>query len=302
MTIRHLRIFAAVYECGSTTAAAKKLFISQPSVSFAIAELENYYGQKLFDRISNRLAITEAGKLLLQYSETLLTTFDEIETGMRNWENAGILRVGTSITIGNCLLPKLVNVFKESHPDIKIQATISNSQQIEEYILNNEIDLGLIEGTVHGQFITSRSFMKDSLVFICHPSHVWANRTISPFLLSNSNFLLRESGSGGRKIFDGILQSLGIEVNVLWQSISTHAIIRAVEDNIGLSILPLRLVEDSIGKGRLAIFTVENISLKRDFYIIHHQNKFFSNTAKEFIKLCDSLYKIQDCESGHLNH
>lgn len=105
MTLRHIKIFIAVCDTGSTTAAAKELYIAQPAVSFAIAELEHYYGQKLFDRISNRLRITEAGRRFLEYSRQIVILFDEMEFEIKNWDSLGSLRIGSNVTIGNNFLP-----------------------------------------------------------------------------------------------------------------------------------------------------------------------------------------------------
>ncbi|MBM6839180.1 LysR family transcriptional regulator, partial [Clostridium saudiense] len=131
MTLRHIKIFVAVCETGSATAAGEKLFIAQPSISLAISELEDYYGVKLFDRLSKRLYITEAGKYFLEYASHIIKIFEEMETGIRNFDTQGVIRVGASITIGNYLLPKYVENFKKLHPKIEVQAIIANSDTIE---------------------------------------------------------------------------------------------------------------------------------------------------------------------------
>ena len=84
MTLRHLKIFIAVCDTGSMTAAAKELFIAQPAVSFAIAEMENYYGHKVFNRVSNRLYITEVGKVLLRHARQIAAQFDDMEAEVRD--------------------------------------------------------------------------------------------------------------------------------------------------------------------------------------------------------------------------
>lgn len=94
MTFRHLKIFVTVCETGSMTAAASQLFIAQPSISLAISEMEDYYGVKLFDRISRKLYLTENGRRALQYARHIIDLLDEMEQGVRDVDAMGRLKVG----------------------------------------------------------------------------------------------------------------------------------------------------------------------------------------------------------------
>ena len=190
MTLRHLKIFVAVFETGSITAAGEKLYIAQPSISLAISELEAYYGIKLFDRISKRLYITASGKHFLQYATHIVGLFEDMEKEVKNFDAHGVIRVGSSITIGNYLLPNNIKAFKEMHPKMEVRVIIDNSKTIEQHILNNYIDIGLIEGIVHSPYIKSEHFMEDELVLICSNTHAFANcPEINIDSLKNSEFL-----------------------------------------------------------------------------------------------------------------
>lgn len=287
MTLRHLKIFIAVCETGTITAAGEKLFIAQPSISLAVSELETHYGIKLFDRISRKLYITEVGKQFLQYATHIVSLFDEMEKGIKNWDSLGKLRIGSSITIGNHLIPVLVKEMKNHYPLLDIEVVIDNSQKIESYILENTIDIGLIEGNTHSSFIHTEPFKKDELCFICALSHEFANRDdVHIYELNNRDFLLREKGSAGREIFDLFIESNNISINECWQSTSTQALINAVSNNIGISLLPYLLVKDNIKRKEISSFKVENLSLHRDFSLIYHKNKFLTENLFYFIELC----------------
>ena len=287
MTLRHIKIFVAVCETGSATAAGEKLFIAQPSISLAISELEDYYGVKLFDRLSKRLYITEAGKHFLEYASHVVKIFEEMETEIRNFDTQGIIRIGASITIGNYLLPKYVEKFKRLHPNMEVQAIIANSDTIEENLMKNNIDLALIEGIIHSPYLKSIHFKEDELVLICGLSHPLAVRDeIELEDIKNEDLLLREKGSAGREICDGLFATNGIEINILWESTSTQAIVRAVISGLGLSILPYLLVKDSIERGEVKVIKIKDVSLKRSFSIIYHKNKFLTNSAKDFMDIC----------------
>ena len=246
MTLRHLKIFVTVCETGSTTAAGEKLHIAQPSISLAISELEDYYGIKLFDRIAKRLYITEAGKKFLQYATHIVGLFEEMEREIKNFDATGIIRIGASITIGNYLLPGYITRFKKIHPQMDVKVIIDNSEKIQQYILSNQIDIGLIEGIVYSPYIAEHKFRDDELVMVCGNAHPFANqKNVEISKLQNESFILRESGSAGREIFDSTMTSLGIKILPAWESTSTQAIIRAVQANLGISVLPYLLVKDS---------------------------------------------------------
>lgn len=287
MTIRHLKIYIAVCETGTLTAAGKKLYIAQPAISLAISELETHYGVHFFDRISNRLHITNAGTQFLQYAQHIISLFDEMEYNTINSDNHGVLRIGSSITIGNYFLSDFILAFKKLHPHISVNVAIRNSKDIESAVLDNQIDIGLIEGPIHSNYLTTNEFMQDSLQFICSPSHSFANQINVPITnLNHQDFLLREKGSGGREILDGLVDAYSLSINKIWESTSTQAIIRGVEHGFGIAILPYLLVEESIKQGTISSFTIENIPLNRDFSIIHHKNKFLTKNILDFIEIC----------------
>lgn len=287
MTLRHLKIFVTVCETGSTTAAGEKLHIAQPSISLAISELEDYYGIKLFDRIAKRLYITEAGKKFLQYATHIVGLFEEMEREIKNFDATGIIRIGASITIGNYLLPGYITRFKKIHPQMDVKVIIDNSEKIQQYILSNQIDIGLIEGIVYNPYIAEHKFRDDELVMVCGNAHPFANqKNVEISKLQNESFILRESGSAGREIFDSTMTSLGIKILPAWESTSTQAIIRAVQANLGISVLPYLLVKDSLNRKEISQFHIDGIRFQRSFSVIYHQNKFLTESAKDFIALC----------------
>lgn len=287
MTLRHLKIFVAVCETGSATAAGEKLYIAQPSISLALSELEDYYGIKLFDRIAKRLHITEAGKHFLQYATHIVGLFEDMEKEVKNFDAMGFLRIGTSITIGNYLLPNYVAQFKQTHPNMDVKVVIDNSDKIQQYVLSNQVDVGLVEGVVHSTYIIENKFRDDELVLICGISHPFANqKNINIYKLQKESMILREPGSAGREIFDSMMITHGLEISPAWESTSTQAIVRAVQANLGLSVLPYLLVKDALDRKEISQFTIKGIKFERSFSVIYHRNKFLTESAKDFISLC----------------
>ncbi len=291
MTLRHMKIFVAVCETESVTRAAERLYISQPSVSQAILDLEEHFGTRLFDRISRRLYITDAGKQLYAYMSHILALYKEMEDHMQNWEFSGSVRIGSSITIGNRMLPTLVAKAKEAFPDLRVYATIDNSEAIEQKVLRGELDFALIEGLVHSEQILSEKIMDDRLALICAKDHPLAGRkSVSAAELVQYDFLTREKGSGTREIVDSSLLVQGVLLQPMWESISTQALINAVAEGVGVSILPYRLAEPEIKAGSIVSLPIEGISFERTFYLIYSVNKYLSEPAREIMKIAGATF------------
>lgn len=286
MTLRHLRIFLAVCREGSTTAAAEKLYIAQPTVSVSVRELEKHYGVTLFDRIGRRLFLTEAGQQMRSYAQHIVSLLDEMESRSQDWEETGTLRLGSSITIGTVQLPGIVAQLQAQYPRLRIEVTVCNSDTVEGAILSNEIDLGLIEGENHSSKLKDIPLGGDELVFLCHPSHPFAGQTVAPLRLNGEPFLFREKGSAGRDLMDSTLRANGVAVCPLWQSISTQALVSSVAEGLGLAVLPLSLVQPALNTGTICRFWVDGIRFTRQFRLLYHQNKYLTRPMKAMIGLC----------------
>ncbi|WP_077367120.1 LysR family transcriptional regulator [Anaerosalibacter sp. Marseille-P3206] len=287
MNIRHLRIFITVVDTGSMTKAAEELFIAQPSVSQTIKEIEEYYNIKLFERLSKKLYITEKGKEFLSYARHIVTLFDEMEKSIRQTDKNSLLRIGASITVGTYVLGKLTRQFLDDYPNIDIESVIDNTTIIEEMVLKNELDFGIVEGPIHSKDIVSKAFMDDELILICGDKHPFREK---PYItlkeLSKANFILRESGSGTRELFENIMLSKGLDLTIKCVSNSSEAIKNAVISNLGVSVISKMAVDSELKSKKLFHIKIDNIELKRKFNIIYHKNKYISKEIEEFWDYC----------------
>ncbi len=290
MTIRHLKIFLSVYRSNfNMTRAAEELHMTQPAVSLAIKELEQYYGVALFDRIGKRLKISEAGQRFYEYSAHIISMFDDMEKGMKDWDSFGVMRVGASITIGSQFLPYYVKAFYNRYPDTQIKVTIEPSERLEQKILKNELDFALIEGIPHTPPLVSEEYMEDYLTVICPTnSGFYPGQLLSVEEFRQQNFLLREHGSGTRDIFERVLEAAGFSVSPIWEATSTTALVNAVVNGLGIAVLPHRMVIGPIERGLVIAVRVKGLSFKRKFHIVYHKEKFLTSSAKAFIELCQN--------------
>ena len=148
MTLRHLRIFVEVVNCGKMSEAASRMYISQSSISQAISDLENYYQTRLFDRLSKRLYLTEAGKEFYSLASKVILAYDEMDKYMEHMTDQQILRVGATFTIGATILPRLFRALDTECPDVTTKVVVDRTPLLEKQLLQGELDLSLVEGSV----------------------------------------------------------------------------------------------------------------------------------------------------------
>ena len=288
MTLRHMKIFLSVCSHDyNTTKAAEASHISQPAVSLAIRELEEYYGVRLFDRIGKRLIITPVGRRFQEYAMRICGLFGDMERELRNWDHLGILRVGASITIGSQLLPGYVKEYQDCFPGTEVRVTIGPTAQIEKVILEDRLDFGLVEGIPDSPNFVVEPFMEDHLEVICPTESRFADgETISAEEFRQQKFLLREHGSGTREVFDRAVEKAGFSVCPSWEATSTAALIRAVISGLGIAVLPYRMVREPVERGLVRTLHVAGLDFSRKFYIIRHKDKFLTASAQHFLSLC----------------
>ena len=171
MTIRHLKIFTAVADYGGMSKAAKMLHISQPSISQAVSELEKHYGVKLFERLSQKIYLTKEGELMLSFSRHILDSFDHMEAAMNRAVETTSLRIGCSVSVGTCLINDILDQAEKRIPECMISVNVSNSSEIERQILNNEVDLGIVEGILKSKDLVLTPVCKDEMVVVCGRDH-----------------------------------------------------------------------------------------------------------------------------------
>ena len=286
MTIRHLQIFIAVARTGSMSAAARELYISQPTVSQVIAEMEEEYGIPLFERLSRKLYITQEGRQLLDYARHITGLFEEMERDLHYAARHRYLRVGATITVGSCVLPGLVRRFESENPSDTVEVLVDNTRVVVEKVLSSDLDFGLVEGETDEADLISRPVLEDDLVLICGEEHPFAGReSVCLAELAGQPFILREPGSGTRERFEAELRRQGVEVRAKWVSHSPDAILEAVSQGQGLSVISRRLAVPAAPVKKIRILEIRDAELSRTFNLVYHRNKFLSEPIQAFFRL-----------------
>ena len=288
MNIRHLEIFTAVAECGKMRLAAEFLHITQP-VSQAIRELEDYYHVKLFDRLAQRIYITEVGKQLLPYARHCVESYQKFEDYAFDLSHKDMIRVGASVSVGTIMLPQIVKKVKMERPDADIRITVDNTTRIEEMVVNSEIDLAIVEGMVNHQELSIREIAEDELVLVAASAHpLYHREQIELEELQGEALISREMGSAERNQFEYFLSEQGIKMINQWSCSNTETIKRAVRDGEGVAILSRMLVEKELFHEEFHILQVihqnEPIHIRRKIKLLYHNNKYFAPIMEVFVK------------------
>ncbi len=291
-TIRQLEAFVATAEFRKMSEAAKHLYISQPTISQIISELEKEYQTKLFERSAKELRITPAGALLLKGAREILTIHKALEQSMKTMNAIRPLRIGATITVGANIIGKITEQMNALFPDIDISVNVSNTDHIEQLLVHNELDIALVEGIICNKDLITTPTLVDRLCIICSKDHPFAGSTnLRAEDLNGQNFILREKGSGTRAIFESFMKIQNVSYRVKWESNSTPAIIDAVSRNLGLGFLSERCVAEKVDAKILYHCPVQEINLERFFYLCYSRSHPFTSQMQDFSNYVCSLPK-----------
>ncbi|MDM9615206.1 DNA-binding transcriptional regulator YeiE [Kosakonia cowanii] len=285
ITLRQLEVFAEVLKSGSTTQASQRLALSQSAVSAALTDLEGQLGVQLFDRVGKRLVVNEHGRLLYPRALAALEQASEIEQLFR--EANGAIRVFASSTIGNYILPEVIAHYRRDFPELPLELSVGNSQDVITAVADFRVDIGLIEGPCHAAEIIAEPWLEDELVVFAPPSSPLLQGEVTLEALAAAPWILRERGSGTREIVDYLLLShlpqfqLGMELG------NSEAIKHAVRHGLGISCLSRRVIAEQLETGTLVEVPLPLPRLVRTLWRIHHRQKHLSSALTRFIRYCD---------------
>ena len=285
MTLRHLEIFSTVCAQGSFTRAAEKLNTTQPAVSLAIQELEAFYNTRLFERMNRRIYLTEAGRTLLQYADTVLSQFQESVEVLRESGERGSCAFGVHVTLGEAKLADILSCLAEELPEMRIRACVQNSRETERMILQNELDFAVVDNVTVSPHYLVEPLREETLAAVCAPAYRMDRETLTLAELAGERLLLRERGSGTRNSVDGIFQAAGIPVRPVLESISTTALLACARAGIGITLLPRPLVEADLASGQLRELAVSDVVFRRTYFLVRHRSKYLTDGMKRVIQV-----------------
>ncbi len=287
IALKQLKVFVTVAQERTITAAADKLFLSKPAVSMALSELEKQLDHKLFDRNNNRLIINEQGKRLLPLADELLSRSHSIENLFdQTGPVTGNLKIGSSDTVGNQITPFLLRDFRESSQHYDQSLFISNTAHICHKLSEFELDIALVEGKVQQNDLVTEPWLDDEMVVVCHPSHpLTLINNLRLVDLENSEWVLREPGSGTREFFLNRISPRLEKWHQAFELNTTEAIINCVAANLGITCLSKLAIQHAVNDNRLVILELP-LDMRRQYWLLFHKEKYQSPLLKLFLNFC----------------
>ena len=269
-----LKVFRVVARHLNFTRAAEELLLTQPAVTQQIKALEDEYGLPLFDRVGGRITLTAAGAVLLPYAEQLKALSDEAFEAVTGTSgtHAGTLILGASQTIGQYLLPNFVAAFLREHPRVAVTAVSGNTDAMLDAVAEHRVQLALIEGPGLRMDLHIEPFMEDHLVLIVPASHEWAGQTIGVQDLFQAPLLMREFGSGSRRVIENALAKAGLkkkDLRTVMELDSTEGQVSAVEAGLGVTFVSQWSVRHQLALHTLGIARVKGLKLARKFALAY---------------------------------
>ncbi len=286
MTLDQLRIFVAVAERQHVTRAAEALNLAQSAASAAIASLESRHGTKLFHRVGRHIELTTAGRAFLDEARAVLARAAAAELMLA--EFGGLLRGSLSVcasqTIAGYWLPRHLAAYRRAYPGIELRLTVGNTAQVAAAVHDGTAELGFVEGAISSSALLSEVVARDQLVLVVGAHHAWAGRRDADFAaLTETEWVLREPGSGTRSVFEAALAEAGMteKLSVALELPSNESVRAAVEAGAGATVLSASVVASSLEAGLL--HRVELDLPDRAFVVLRHRERHCGRAAEALL-------------------
>lgn len=290
MDLWQLKVFCKVVELRSFSKAGSAVYLSQPTVSSHIKDLEESIGCQLIDRLPKKALPTKAGELLYEYAKKLLALRDEAETALAEFQGIikGQLVVGGSTIPGVYILPQLVGNYIRKYPAVKISVVLGDTDIVINKILTGELELGVVGAQAEDGRIEQDLLFQDEMRLIVPASHKWAKmKSIRLDELQKEPFIIRESGSGTLKSIQRSFERKGRSIrklNVTAEMGSTEAVRQAVKAGAGVSIFSTLAVKEDVSGGQLKSIKIRELDLTQRFYITRLKKRTPSPLCRSFFE------------------
>ena len=277
LEVHELQIFLIAAEEENFSAAARKLHLSQPAISFQIQGLEQRLNTQLFQRVGKRIALTEAGRDLMPLAREMVNLSSRIEETMCLQQGVvkGHVKIGCSTSPGKYILPHLIGAYRKLYPDVMFSVEVMNRQQVEEKLKAKEIHIGVLAICSKEKELECFPFFNDELVLIVAANHPWAERDIiQPAEFKDAEWILREGGAATRQTVSDALAGCGIpddDLRIAMELGSVEAVEAAVEAGHGVSMVSRVAARRGLEMGRIKAVKVESMDVHRQIYFARNK-------------------------------
>lgn len=301
INFNQLRVFyhAARYE--NFTMAAEKLFITQPAVTAQVKLFEEHCNLKLFKKKGRRMYLTDEGRILYDYARQVFDYEKEIDDTIEDLHalKRGMLRLGTTKTYARYFMPFIMTSFHETYPQVKINLDEGSSQAMTLSLLEIKNEVAVIAKAVDHPDVHFIPFSQEELVFILSPEHPLAvKKTVSLKDLKNEPIIMKEIGSGTRKLVNGLFEKSGIIPSILMETSNTEFIKQLVQRGDGLSFVVREAVATELAEGKLATVPIEGKKIYLDVSIAYLKGQRLSPSAQAFLDILAEMAPKKGQDQG----
>ncbi len=292
MNLKQAIYIKTIAECGSITAAAKRLFVSQPSLSQMLRQVEQDLGMPIFDRSVTPLRLSYAGEKYLQAAEKIIAANTELENQIRELkhEHSGRLRLGISVTRAMQVLPLVMPIFTEQYPNVQLELTESGSGTLEKLLSDGKIDLALaaLEST---STTLVYELLEPEIIGILAGREAQVSRTQTsgtPIRLEdvkNERFVQLTPGHSSRIVQDKLFRRNNITPRVLLETDSLEVGRRVTMETGSCMVLPNIYIDEYVRQCRAEFFPLADYENNRHFYACYRKNEFIPRYVRDFIQI-----------------
>lgn len=286
---RQIRAFATLARRGSFTMAARELHLSQSAVSHSMKALETDLGCRLFDRMSKKVLLTQAGEQLLQHADKILLEMSAARESIQqlNKWGHGRLRVGASTTACQYILPEVLNEFKKSYPQAMIHVEPGDTREALELLRTSQIDLAISLEPKRDDDFDFVPLFTDEMYFVMAPSHPWAQAgRVVREEISRQHYVLYNKNSFTFELVEEYFRGEDMVLNMVMEFGSMEAIKELVKLGLGVSILAPWIARKELEVGELVSLPLGKRKLKRAWGILHWRGRRLTMAEETFINLC----------------
>ena len=290
MNLGQLKIFYLASKRGSLSKAAEELNVTQPAVTKGIQRLQEYYEIKLFNRFGKKLVLTDAGNALYKIAEKIFDLEIHAEDTIREFlqQKQGHIRIDASESFGAYYLPSIVNHVSKVHPNVRISVNILPSGLVVENVANLNNDIGFISFPIENEKVICREILEDHMIFVAAPSHPLVNKKRLTYMdLSGQSMIVHEKGSFSYQVANDFIKKNKVDIIVSLEFSSNRAIMKAVEDGLGIALVSRNIALDHIQMKKLVVLPFPGRPITRKYYIVHHKDKYFSKVLNRLIEKVD---------------
>ncbi len=278
ITLQQMEALIRLVEERSFSRAAKRMCLTQPSLTKHIKNLEALVNAKVVDRKNRGLSLTPEGKILYEYARRIFRMMDEAGEKIARVHNddSGSIFISASTIPATYILPRVLSAFNKTYPRISCHVRTNDSDATVDMILDNRAEIGFIGRFVSDRKLHVETVWKDRLVLAIPKGHRWSRKkSVTIDDLSRESFIVRERGSATRSVFEEYLkkhcESDLSDFNVVCELGSSEAVKEAVMAGLGVSVLSARAVERESASGLLIERPIENCTIERNFYLIYRK-------------------------------